>query len=731
MSDVPSPPPDAVPEGFPWVGAALGAGVLSYAVGMATLFVNHGPWGLEPMRSASWATLGLASLALAIGALEWWATRRGRPPSRRQAAPVYVALTLAGALAYTNFGHFHFGAFVHVHDVFHYLLGARYFDELGYTRLYECSEVALAESGRRAQVERHGVTDLESGDFIRTTLLLSRPDERCRRYFSVERWRLFSDDVRLFRSWMTETEWNTLLHDHGFNGTPAWMLLGRALPPLVERLDPYLAPTFPAWKHPRTGAEYPSTAEAVAAAKAGDGATLKRYAEGLALRGAPAIRDPRTFGAPYLNALVGIDLLLLLAMFGAVGWAFGLRGLTIAALMLGCIDPGRFSWTGGALLRQDWLFWLVASVCLLKRGRGLTAGGALAFATQLRLFPVLVVLGPLLVALAAARRRQHDPLAARFGLGFVAWGVVVTGLTLIALPSGQPASSYLARATSDGATTAVQIERRPLGANDVSWLSTPIVVASALPPGLRAEQGAGGALVLSGTTEAAGALTVGLEGATHLTVHAPPGAPRAALVEAWVDGFNDVYAGEAAVDPLRSWRAFAANMSKHSRLRSANTSGAPAVAWALAGHDRPVDDEGAPLSSLVINRHFELDLPMAANVVLLLFQCAAALALAWAIQRSEAPAWLGAALACGLAPVFFNLAGYYLVVLIPLSLAAVDRRGVALLCLAFAAGTNASALATGDSVRHAVGLSALAIALVLGAWLAVGFSSARRPSAER
>ena len=55
---------------------------------------------------------------------------------------------MLGVLAYFNFGAFHFdGLRVHLWDMTHYYLGAKYFGELGYDGLYECIAVADAESG--------------------------------------------------------------------------------------------------------------------------------------------------------------------------------------------------------------------------------------------------------------------------------------------------------------------------------------------------------------------------------------------------------------------------------------------------------------------------------------------------------------------------------------------------------------------------------------------------------
>ena len=39
----------------------------------------------------------------------------------------------------------------------------------------------------------------------------------------------------------------------------------------------------------------------------------------------------------------------------------------LALLVFSTNFPSRFYWTGGAFLRWDWLFWMIASACLLKK----------------------------------------------------------------------------------------------------------------------------------------------------------------------------------------------------------------------------------------------------------------------------------------------------------------------------------------------------------------------------
>ena len=137
-------------------------------------------------------------------------------------------------ILYTNFFAFHgIGrerVFIHLHDVAHYYLGAKYFPELGYQRLYTAMLRAEAE-----KYENHfrslEARDLETNGLVDIRALLARSDPVKAR-FSAERWAAFQEDVAFFRGWMKK-QWGEVLRDHGFNPPPLWPLLGGALANLV------------------------------------------------------------------------------------------------------------------------------------------------------------------------------------------------------------------------------------------------------------------------------------------------------------------------------------------------------------------------------------------------------------------------------------------------------------------------------------------------------------------
>lgn len=281
-----------------------------------------------------------------------------------------LALGCAAAFGYCNFGHLHFGVYVHTWDTYHYYMGAKYFGEVGYERLYDCAVVADSETGRRVGPERV-LTNLRTNVMEKAVKVLEDKDGRCKSSFAPARWEAFKKDISFFRNRVNEKRWEEMHHDHGFNATPVWILAG------------WLAANVPL-PHPDFSAVGPSPAE--------------------------RDRAPIVFNSEAsLTQIVFIDLLdpIYLVLAGAMlWWAFGPRVFALGMIMLGTNWASRFFyWTGGAMLRHDWLFFFVASICLLKKDRPVLAGAAFSYATLLRLFPGLMVFGPLLAGLEYARVR--------------------------------------------------------------------------------------------------------------------------------------------------------------------------------------------------------------------------------------------------------------------------------------------------------------------------------------
>jgi hypothetical protein len=330
--------------------------------------------------------VGLALGAAALFAAGIALARCGRPDAaRRLRDRLGIAAAALGFLAYWNFGTFHGGRLVHWYDSFHYYVGAKYFPELGYTRLYLCTALADLEAGSGPAPSVRSLRDLETNRLTRAAPALADP-ARCRAHFSDARWSEFTRDVAFFREELPPGRWLEIQRDHGFNGTPVWLLAGHAIANAV-----------------------PATRRSVA-------------------------------------LLSLLDAALLAAAWAAALACFGWRAALAPLVYFGTNAFGHFSWTGGAILRQDWLAACIVSLCALQRERPFAAGFALGVAALLRVFPAFAAIG--LAAGAVARaiaERNAASLRAplRFGAGAAAAAALL--VPLAALTQGASAWPDFAR----------------------------------------------------------------------------------------------------------------------------------------------------------------------------------------------------------------------------------------------------------------------------------------------
>ena len=267
-----------------------------------------------------------------------------------------VTLGIAAILTYFNGLKFGYQKYYHRWDQYHYYMGAKYFPELGYDGLYRCAVVAQDEIGQyrytNADTGRPATIDMSKevhhpdkkirnlgGDNLLKPVgdVLEHP-ERCKALFQPARWEAFKSDVAFFRTTSDKLYWEDMQKDHGYNPPPVWTVAGKLL------------------------------------------------------------ADLRPASTGYLQLLASLDIAYLLGMFAAIAWAFGWRVFAVAAVFWGCQSSAPFYWTGGAFLRQDWLFWMVLSACLARKRYFAGSAAALVYAGLLRIFPGLVVVGWLGVA---------------------------------------------------------------------------------------------------------------------------------------------------------------------------------------------------------------------------------------------------------------------------------------------------------------------------------------------
>jgi hypothetical protein len=351
------------------IAAAIVAGVPSPA---ESADGSSGDPLLTPQRVAA---LKCAVAACTACLLLWGVALRHAGRAGAFARPrdaLLLGLGILGALGWSNFLQFRYSpGYGHPQDVYHYYLGSKYFDELGYTRLYVCTTVADAESGLRDLALRRSIRNLETYDREGAAEILRDP-ARCTRHFSPERWQTFKHDVGWFRERMPEAIWQGTLADHGYNPSPAWGALGKALVragPVTER---------------------------------------------------------------NLLPLLLLDPVLLIVMWALAWKAFGWRATSVALVFWGTNLPDDYLWTGGAFLRQSWLATMVIGICCLRMKWMTTGGFFLTVAALLRVFPVMAIFGVALKAGSAiwrARRFHLSPAHRRFAAGCAAAAAILITLS--------------------------------------------------------------------------------------------------------------------------------------------------------------------------------------------------------------------------------------------------------------------------------------------------------------
>lgn len=291
------------------------------------------------------------------------------PLGRRLLGAALLAAVLVSGLNY--FYTSRSRQFLHRWDLFHTVMTTRYFDELGYDKLYECAYVFDQEAGGRnhfAKVAR--IRDLDTLGFVATGNLAARSD--CDQRFSPERRAAFLRDLDFFfRLTPSQTKWRRVMTDKGYNGTPMYSTLVRLL--------------------------------------VGDGPLSESRLTWLSL----------------------IDVGLILIAFGFVWRSYGATTAALAFVFF-CVNfPNRFDHMGGSILRFDYVVFSIIAFCLMKRGRYAVAGLLLALASLERGFPALFAVGLLVKALydsVAHRRIERRYLA--FFAGFLAAAAVGFALSL-------------------------------------------------------------------------------------------------------------------------------------------------------------------------------------------------------------------------------------------------------------------------------------------------------------
>lgn len=281
---------------------------------------------------------------------------RERIPQRwkRRIAVIFTVLAFGVYFDFFN-PNTRYPEYYHRHEFFHYYLGSKYSKEIGYKRLYECAAAAEIDMGRGAAVRKRDIRDL------RVNLIKPMTDPEvekrigeCKGIFtatSPERWEQWKRDIDWFAKSSAGSYWENMWKDHGYNPPPVWTMTGKLFANLGDAGDVFFK---------------------------------------------------------YLSL---IDIFLHLGTILLLRWAFGWRVMAVGAVFWACQKSADFYWTGGAFLRQDWLFFLVASICLAKKRMFMLAGAALTWSALLRVFPLIFFAGWGIIVLLTIIQRYRKQAA--------------------------------------------------------------------------------------------------------------------------------------------------------------------------------------------------------------------------------------------------------------------------------------------------------------------------------
>jgi hypothetical protein len=357
------------------LAVALGSAcliLLQYHVGRPWLWAHH----IQTFLDEDVATTVKAIAAFIVFSLSVWALVRRlqkKPFSKKVVTWVTIACGVFGVLGYMSADDLGSTNFIHRWEFFHYYLGSKYPQELGYKRLYLCAAIAQAELGpaMRGEVVKRNIRDLADDVIVPAAPVLDNP-EACKDHFTPERWNAFRKDIEWFRTTANQKFWEGMSMDHGYNPPPVWTLSGHIF-----------------------GSVFPNVTNTT------------------------------------MSILGSLDTFVFALTFFFVWWAFGLPTCCYALFFWGVQFPANGYFTGGAFLRQDWLLYLMLSACLLRKHYWALAGAALAASSLLRVFPALFFIGIATVTISYyLKHRRFAPHHLRVFAGAAIAAVVLVGASV-------------------------------------------------------------------------------------------------------------------------------------------------------------------------------------------------------------------------------------------------------------------------------------------------------------
>ncbi len=279
-----------------------------------------------------------------------------------------IIVAVISVSAYFNCFQFRIGPdgkrhFVNYFEFIIHYLGSKYSPELGYFNIYNAMVVADAETTHYLSDDQQ-IRDLKSYQYISRKEILKH-----RKYykslFSATRWRKFNYDMKsLLDQGGGGALLGRVLIDHGYHVSPVWNASARIL--------------------------------------------------------ASAIPPDKVM------FLALLDVLLLGLMFYVLFTCFGWGSMLVAVIFFSVNFISSFSWIGGAFLRYDWLVALILALCFIQRKRYVWAGVGVAYASMIRIFPLMFLAG--IIAKGTDKLYRNKKLPTEYSCFFAAF--VVTCLLL-------------------------------------------------------------------------------------------------------------------------------------------------------------------------------------------------------------------------------------------------------------------------------------------------------------
>jgi len=223
---------------------------------------------------------------------------------------------------------------IHAWNVFHYVLGTKYFDEVGYFDLYLAAFKADAE-GKNIFGQARRTRDMHTYDVISRKRALAMADElQVKENFSAKRWKQFRKDLRQIQRHRSAKGWTETVLDLGYNPSPAWLIVHR---PLLNYYD---------------------------------------------------VSKRKT-----LAHLCSLELIMYLVLIAVAWWGFGGRYAMVASMWV-LTYFGNANLLVGSYFHYDWLFFTVLAVVLYKKGYPILSAPVLAYVAMMRGFPGLLAIFP-------------------------------------------------------------------------------------------------------------------------------------------------------------------------------------------------------------------------------------------------------------------------------------------------------------------------------------------------